>query len=122
MFEVEGKRWYASTLELQLASLELCRACRSVPTLHARVDDDTPRTLWSRRASSRVPVVTALCLTWALPTEGLQRVAIELYTRLEFLHRQGSSSAGNLESVVWPEGLKRLVLDIDSETSVGAVA
>eukprot|EP00903_Cladosiphon_okamuranus_P014166 g13165.t1 len=29
------KRWYTSTLELQLASLELCRACRRVPTLHS---------------------------------------------------------------------------------------
>lgn len=38
-----GKRWYTSTLQLQLASLNYCIACRSVPTLHLLVDDDTPR-------------------------------------------------------------------------------
>eukprot|EP00903_Cladosiphon_okamuranus_P014849 g13750.t1 len=27
------KIWYVSTLQLQLASMEFCRACRSVPTL-----------------------------------------------------------------------------------------
>ncbi|CAN0511524.1 unnamed protein product, partial [Ectocarpus sp. 8 AP-2014] len=37
------KRWYASTLELQLVSLEFCGACRRVPTLHVRVDRQTPR-------------------------------------------------------------------------------
>lgn len=41
------KRWYTSTLELQLASLELCRACRRVPTLHVLVYPRTLRTLWS---------------------------------------------------------------------------
>ncbi|CAN0042237.1 unnamed protein product [Ectocarpus sp. 6 AP-2014] len=29
------KRWYASILELQLTSLDMCRACRSTPILHA---------------------------------------------------------------------------------------
>ncbi|CAM9669642.1 unnamed protein product, partial [Hapterophycus canaliculatus] len=37
------RRWYASTLQLQLASLGFCRACRSVPTLHVRVNRSTPR-------------------------------------------------------------------------------
>lgn len=35
-------RWYASTLNLQLASLDLCRTCRSVATLHILVEDGTP--------------------------------------------------------------------------------
>ncbi|CAN0553692.1 unnamed protein product, partial [Ectocarpus sp. 8 AP-2014] len=37
------KRWYASTLELQLVSLEFCGACRHVPTLDVRVNRQTPR-------------------------------------------------------------------------------
>ncbi|CAM9787639.1 unnamed protein product, partial [Ectocarpus sp. 8 AP-2014] len=37
------KRWYASTLELQLVSLEFCGACRLVPTLHVCVDRQNPR-------------------------------------------------------------------------------
>ncbi|CAN0223234.1 unnamed protein product, partial [Ectocarpus fasciculatus] len=40
------KRWYASTLELQLASLDICRVCRSISTLHVRVKDQAPRSLW----------------------------------------------------------------------------
>ncbi|CAM9937270.1 unnamed protein product, partial [Ectocarpus sp. 12 AP-2014] len=32
----------------------MCRACRSTPILHARVDDQTPRSLWSpRKVQSR---------------------------------------------------------------------
>ncbi|CAM9797682.1 unnamed protein product, partial [Ectocarpus sp. 12 AP-2014] len=38
-------RWYASTLELQLVSLEFCGACRRVPTLHVRVHRRTIRSL-----------------------------------------------------------------------------
>ncbi|CAM9389107.1 unnamed protein product, partial [Ectocarpus sp. 6 AP-2014] len=36
------KRWYVSTLELQLTSLGMCRACRNVSTLRVRVEDQTP--------------------------------------------------------------------------------
>lgn len=72
------KRWYASTLELQLVSLEFCKACRGIPILSVRVDDRTPCSLWffprprsglntgvskKARTSSRVPVVRALRLT-----------------------------------------------------------
>lgn len=93
--------WYVSTLELQLASLDFCRACRRVPTLHFRVLDETPRTLWAPRGDqsrqklreqvppssatdsenatdvaeaipSRVPEVRAACLTWALGHKTLE--------------------------------------------------
>lgn len=71
------KRWYGSTRELQLASLTFCRACRSVPTMHVRVDGQAPPSVWyshqspalpnprsSRvHVSSRVPVVRAPRLT-----------------------------------------------------------
>lgn len=118
------KRWIASTLELQLASLEYCRACRNVPTLHVRVYDTTPRSLWfsgqtqpnmdnsKRRISTRVPVVRTLRLTWGLSMEALQQSAtMEMWIWLEVLELRGSSSADNLDSMIWPQGLKRLVLD-----------
>lgn len=78
------KHWYVSTLELQLASLEFCKACRSVPTLHVSVNDRTPVSLWSpskahtgmKTSSSkkvrlfcRISVVRALRLTWQLPLD-----------------------------------------------------
>ncbi|CAM9518819.1 unnamed protein product, partial [Ectocarpus fasciculatus] len=62
---------YVSTLELQLVSLEFCRVCRSVPTLHARVDEDTPRSLWDPDETlvpRRVPAVLMLGLTWRVRT------------------------------------------------------
>lgn len=80
------KRWYLSTLKLQLVPLELCRACRSVPTLPVHVRGKTGRSLWvspkpknepddcsskEARDSSRAPVVRALRLTWELPLEVL---------------------------------------------------
>lgn len=58
----EGRKnsWYTSTLELQLASLEFCKACRSVSTLRVLVDTTTPRSLmWAAEpldsATSEVP-------------------------------------------------------------------
>ncbi|CAM9580887.1 unnamed protein product [Ectocarpus sp. 13 AM-2016] len=80
-----GKQWYASTLELQLTSLDFCRACRSVPTLDVAVDKHTPRSLWAphttqtrpitrsskvARISSRVPAVRAAGLTWGASVRG----------------------------------------------------
>ncbi|CAM9615447.1 unnamed protein product, partial [Ectocarpus sp. 12 AP-2014] len=38
-------RWYASTLELQLVSLEFCGACRRLQTLHVRVYRRIPPSL-----------------------------------------------------------------------------
>ncbi|CAM9861844.1 unnamed protein product, partial [Ectocarpus sp. 12 AP-2014] len=63
-----GRRghWYKSTLQLQCVCLALCSACRSVPTWHVRIDDQTAHSLWDPEVciSSRVPVVLALRLTW----------------------------------------------------------
>ncbi|CAM9286591.1 unnamed protein product, partial [Ectocarpus sp. 8 AP-2014] len=124
------KRWYASTLELQLTSLDMCRACRSTSILHVRVNHLTPHSLWSSRTtqtwpntrssrlrvSSRVPVVRALGLMWALSMEDLLRKAsIELWTWSQRLELQGSWCASSLGSeVVWPRGLTELVLHTDS--------
>ncbi len=41
----DRRHWIASTKQLQLASFELCKECRDFPTLHLRVDEDTPRAL-----------------------------------------------------------------------------
>ena len=94
-----------------------------------RVDDRTPRSTWSPREaqqaresppttsdvciSSRVPIVRALCLTWALPmTMLLESAAVELWEKSESLRvidRNHSNPVGSLGSVVWPKGLKELV-------------
>ncbi|CAN0190334.1 unnamed protein product, partial [Ectocarpus sp. 12 AP-2014] len=108
------RRWYASTLELQLVSLEVCGACRCVPVLHVRVRRRTPRSLWSPCKShetadmrsgegcisSRVPAVHAFGLTWALPMEVLlQSSAIEQRSGSE--RRQMNTSTPSLGSMFW---------------------
>ncbi|CAM9602449.1 unnamed protein product, partial [Ectocarpus fasciculatus] len=107
----QAKRWYASTLELQLVSLAFCGACRSVQTLHVRVAQQTPLSLWSPRAlhiatnegsgevliSSRVPSLQAYGVTW------LRRY-----------------SAERLASAFWFQRLKRL--EIDLNTAVNTVS
>jgi len=117
------KRWYASTLELQLVSLEFCRACRSIPQLAVNVEASTPRSLWSprkaqtpprtrsseARSASRVPVVQAVRLTWGLPAEILMEdAAMEYWAMSEYLRLGGSVSAASLSSPVWPASLQQL--------------
>jgi len=127
------KRWCESTLELQLASREMCSACRSIPTLLVRVDGRTPRALWSRqpqtlsiksisedRLLSRVPSLRALSLVWDLPVEVLfDEAATELWESSKCVQLGGSISTGSLNSAAWPKGLQHLVLDV--ETWLGPV-
>ncbi|CAM9581862.1 unnamed protein product, partial [Ectocarpus sp. 12 AP-2014] len=73
-----GKSWYTSTKELQLASLELCMTCRHHQTLHLTVDAHTPRRLLAaadapsphpkRLCGTRVPRLRARRVTWNVPT------------------------------------------------------
>lgn len=84
----DGEQWYTSTVNLQLASLPLCVACRDVATLDVRVDMLTPRSLWdpedqyiprdacgrsNTRTASRVPPVRPRGLRWERPVKFLQQ-------------------------------------------------
>ncbi|CAN0435400.1 unnamed protein product, partial [Ectocarpus fasciculatus] len=112
------KRWYTSTLELQLASPVFCKACRSVSTLNVLVETATPRTLWASRAldsttsevssssvSSRVPLVRAFSLTWRLSSDVVQQVS-STPKLMTFERYVGESIMG----VVWPASLQELSL------------
>ncbi|CAN0407192.1 unnamed protein product, partial [Ectocarpus fasciculatus] len=128
------KRWYASTLELKLTSLDMCRACRSISILDVRVSSQTPGSFWFPRitqtrpstrssklgVSSRVPVVRALRLTWTLSTETLLRTAAtELWMSSECLWLDGPLGAASLGSAVWwPRGLTQLVLYTDLDIPI----
>ncbi|CAM9291629.1 unnamed protein product, partial [Hapterophycus canaliculatus] len=74
-----GDPWFSSTKELQLASLDLCVACRAVTTLHLRVDEDIPERLLDapdtidthalartpiNHRSTRVPRLRPLGVVW----------------------------------------------------------
>lgn len=132
------KRWYASILQLQLASLELCEACRSVRTLRVRVRYATPRSVWCSRQSkhrpikrswekcrisSRVPVGRAVSLTWGLPLGvRVRTAATELWQHLAVVGLVGSICASSLQSVTWPRGPRRWVLSSSAKIRIGRVS
>ncbi|CAM9608098.1 unnamed protein product, partial [Ectocarpus sp. 8 AP-2014] len=133
-----GKQWYASTLELQVTSLDFCRACRSVPTLEVSVDEHTPRSLWApnttqtrpiirnskvARISSRVPVVRAAGLTWGLLFEVLlESIAMELWGWSNVLRLRGPVDSASLVSVTWPPRLKLLSFGDSFNQPIAGVA
>ena len=131
-------RWYTSSLELQLASLELCRACRKVPTLRVLVDDRTPRTLWSPRKThnadadtrsskasrtSRVPVVRVLGVTWGrFSAEDLmQRAAIEQWEGSVEMLSFGDNFDESIAGVVWPASLQQISFGDEFDQPIAGV-
>lgn len=70
--------WYASTLQLQLASFEVCVACRRVRTLRVIVDERMPLSLWGNEESlddspnaqerRRQPLLRAAGVVWKIPS------------------------------------------------------
>ncbi|CAN0191062.1 unnamed protein product, partial [Ectocarpus sp. 6 AP-2014] len=82
--DCDNVRWFTSTLDLQLASLDLCRACRSVPTLLVKIDHDTPRSLWTPTVyggadsapSGRVPPLRAHGVKWEIEATFAKHVGL----------------------------------------------
>lgn len=69
-----GREWYTSTAQLQLASYDLCVACRAAPTLHLAVDGGMPARLKTgdgAAGSRRLPAFRPRRVTWNLPPSAL---------------------------------------------------
>ena len=135
---IRDRHWVTSTLQLQLTSLDFCRACRSVANLDVTVEFRTPLGLWAARetqtgpstgcskaagtASSRVPAVRAGRLTWKLPLEVLaQAAAVELWKWSKVLRLQGYVHSAGLELVTWPVGLEGLSFGDDFNHPIAGV-
>ncbi|CAM9464117.1 unnamed protein product [Ectocarpus sp. 13 AM-2016] len=113
----DGTSWYTSTKELQLASLEICIACRSYPTVHLKVDDQIPRRLLAiadapppkpkRLCWTRVPRLRARHVTWNMPTAAELRTPIFAMTDVEYLEF-GMGLKDGLDAVAWPQRLKTI--------------
>ena len=115
-----NKRWYTSTKELQLASLEFCTACRSVPTLHVKVEKGTPTRLWmsaagretrnaTRLNATRVPVIRAHAVTWKLSASALRSMGDVLSKAKRFMF--GDAFNCDVRGVTWPCELEVLRFD-----------
>lgn len=105
--------WYASTKNLHLASLPFCAACRSVATLHLKVDADTPEQLVAAPPlddeEERVPRLRARRVTWMLPTAEMLSKPIYALADVR-VWAFGVFFNDSLEDMVWPGRLSRLVL------------
>lgn len=64
-----SSEWYTSTLNLQLASLQLCVLCRSVSRLRMAVSNVVPFRVCKDvpARSTRIPALRLRQLTWRLP-------------------------------------------------------
>lgn len=85
--QASERKWYTSTLELQLASFEVCVACRGVRTLLVTVDEYIPLSLWDdhdsfcdplkRPEKRRLPARRAAAVAWKMPAGMLVPVLSE---------------------------------------------
>ncbi|CAM9373308.1 unnamed protein product [Scytosiphon promiscuus] len=118
------RRWYTVTKELQLASLELCGACRGAHTVSLIVGGDTPTTLLAEvdapRAhpeeaqASRVPQVRARRVTWGMASLDLLNNPIASLTVAEELCFRDAFN-GSLEVRAWPRRLRKITFCRDSQ-------
>lgn len=128
----EDDRWYASTKRLQLASLPLCTACRSVATLTLTVNDKIPGRLMAiadasssnleRLRPPRVPTLQARQVKWCLPTAAALRTPICAFARACTISF-GAQFVDTLDGIVWPRGLKVLEFEefSDFNSSIAGV-
>ncbi|CAM9835048.1 unnamed protein product, partial [Ectocarpus fasciculatus] len=86
----EECRWYVSTLELQLVSLEFCGACRSAQVFDVRVDEHTPPTLWTSRTPHATPATRSrtICISNRVPA--VQAFGWELDLSIERLRNRAA--------------------------------
>ncbi|CAM9635072.1 unnamed protein product [Ectocarpus sp. 4 AP-2014] len=113
----DGKSWYTSTKELQLASLEFCIACRSYRAIHLTVGAQIPRRLLAavdapsphphRLCWTRVPRLRVRRVTWNMRTAAMLRTPIFAISEVDCLEF-GFAFKGSLEAVAWPRRLKAI--------------
>ncbi|CAM9739511.1 unnamed protein product, partial [Ectocarpus fasciculatus] len=110
----DGKGWFTSTLDLQLVSLQLCVACRSVPSLKLMVRSGTPWRLWlggvktpgaKKTNMSRLPTLRAREVCWNLPVEYISG-ALENVKCLTF----DDCLTESVDDVAWPVSLEQLTM------------
>ncbi|CAM9100303.1 unnamed protein product, partial [Hapterophycus canaliculatus] len=116
----DGKGWFPSTRQLQLASLQLCVACRSVPSLRLEVDMTVPHRLWVdpsgqgacspghrlQTRPSRVPSARLHTVLWRMPASLLMWSSGVLADLKCLIFTDEFNDA--VDEVVWPRGLRRL--------------
>ncbi|CBJ31361.1 conserved unknown protein [Ectocarpus siliculosus] len=120
--QASGGEWYTSTMQLQLASLELCASCRSMHLLKLNVQHGTPTRLWrgtattretrsvKRRNVTRVPVVRARTVTWKLPGLALRNMTGDAWSEVTTFSLGPGFDDDLPRGIQWPEKLTLLGL------------
>ncbi|CAN0101719.1 unnamed protein product, partial [Ascophyllum nodosum] len=86
--QMNGRRWYTPTLQLQLTSLQVCALCRDVHPSRLIVGLDAPDWVWEGDATSdgevkrlrnaRVPTFRPRGVSWELPFSLFRQFSSEL--------------------------------------------
>ncbi|CAM9534730.1 unnamed protein product, partial [Sphacelaria rigidula] len=126
-----GGRSYLPTKHLQLASLQLCIACRGVSTLLVKFDGSTPRRLWADPAEQsptvtagsmgsndnpRVPLLRAHSIVWTLSANAaimLCKTNLLSNVRNWYFDRMFDRS---LDYIIWPPQVRKLVFRSDGSS------
>ncbi|CAM9929086.1 unnamed protein product [Laminaria digitata] len=115
--QTERGKWFESTLELQLASFQLCVACRGVRTLLVTIGFSIPLSLWGGDDPSddpheptkwrQVPPLRAPSVAWIMPVDTLVPTLLEsdLLSGVESMMMLNA-----VRLVSWPPSLHRLTI------------
>lgn len=112
---LEGRSWYVSTLQLQLASMRVCRVVRGSIGFHLTIDKDTPHIVCDGTFKGNlesvelmeVPVLRVWRVTWDDPERLLRDVVWPDCLRELSM---GDAVGQSLEGMVWPSSLEQLTL------------
>ena len=115
--QVGGSGWYTSTLQLQLASLQVCALCWDVRPLHFTVGLDAPHWVWEgavtsdgvvkRLRNTRVPTFQPRGVLWKLPISLLRQFSSELLANVQELKFWNSFKV-KIDGAVLPASLQNL--------------
>ena len=124
-----GDPWYVSKTQLQLASIQLCVACRRSATFRLKINDHIPHRLLAYadapaptlergcRLSPRVPRLKARIVAWHRRSCQELRRPVYALTEAQFL-LFGSGFDESVDDVSWPEGLKVISFGGDFDQDV----
>lgn len=117
-----ARQWYTMTPELQLASLQLCEACRGAHAVHLRVNGDSMATLLSagddahsnhdELDSLQIPRLRARRVTWELPSADFMSRLPDTLDVEELCLRDDFNSS--LEVPAWPRRLSKMEFGVES--------
>lgn len=123
----DGRSWFVSILQLQQASMQVCRVVRGTIGFHLKVDERTPRIVWDGVVKemheladlAELPALRVRGIKW----EDLHRSLRDMVWPDYLLELSlGDYITQSLETVMWPSSLKQLTLGYNFDHPVEGVS